>query len=713
MKALIIGGGIGGLTCAIGLLRKGFEVEVFEQAGALTEVGAGIQIGPNGSRIMKELGLETLIANRAVQPDAWEMRDLYDGQIVYRAPLKLSDGTNYWGAPLYNIHRADLIDLLASELPADVVRLGAKVEYVENTSHGALIRLSDGAIKEGDVVIAADGINSIVRHQLWGEDERRFAGFLMWRSLLDYDKVRDLDLPERGNYWTGPGRTLITYWVRPKKTYSILATVPSTEVHRESWDINADVEDIHRSFSGAEPKAASLIERINEAFVTGMYFRDPIKQWSLGNITLLGDAAHPMTPYYAQGATQSFEDTWVLINMLERYAKREGVAHALKEYEQRRIPRATRFQAASRGMVKIVHESDPGKIRARNGLWKGQRRIDPYLTSDFMFAWGYDPIRALDERGGRVKGISGTYEGHRKQREISQKAFEIWKSTIQPEDVARGYEGLRDAYARMLNSFCPLPPGTQVTPIDFVNSVGIRITPAKSRNTMNPKTILHFHGGGYVLGSARSSVEYASRLSSIAGCPGFSVDYRLAPEHPYPAALDDALAAYKWLITQAGFEPRQIIISGESAGGGLALSLALMIRTAKLPRPAGILCVSPMLDMTVSGATLEEFDGLDPAANKDTLRMMAEAYFQGHEPLDHFVSPVFAQLEGLPPIFVSAAKDEVLRSDTDRLVIRAEQAGVHVTPYYASDSVHIFPIFDFLPETQEFERRLASWLDGL
>src|SRR5690606_25355540 len=203
-------------------------------------------------------------------------------------------------------------------------------------------------------------------------------------SLLTAEEVKDLWLPERGNYWTGPGRTMVTYWLRPQKLYSILATVPSDEVTRESWDMSGDVKDLRESFKNAEPRAAALIERMEKSFITGMFFRDPIEKWTKGRITLIGDAAHPMTPYYAQGATQSLEDVWVLAEMVERHGATDLNA-AFERYEEFRKPRAARLQSGSRRMVKITHESEPHKIRARNGLWKGQRRIDPHLESDFKF----------------------------------------------------------------------------------------------------------------------------------------------------------------------------------------------------------------------------------------------------------------------------------------------------------------------------------------
>lgn len=712
MKILIVGGGIGGLAAGIALRRKGVEVEILEAAPQLTEVGAGIQIGANGTRVLRELGVEGKIAAAGVQPDCWEFRDLYSGDVIWTAPLKLADGTDYWGAPLYNLHRADLIHILASFLPEECIHLNAKVQTVTDNGTGVVARTIDGKEYRADGLVAADGIHSVVRAQLWGETEPRFAGMLMWRSLLTAEEVKDLWLPERGNYWTGPGRTMVTYWLRPQKLYSILATVPSDEVTRESWDMSGDVKDLRESFKNAEPRAAALIERMEKSFITGMFFRDPIEKWTKGRITLIGDAAHPMTPYYAQGATQSFEDVWVLAEMVERHGATD-LNGAFERYEEFRKPRAARLQSGSRRMVKITHESEPHKIRARNGLWKGQRRIDPHLESDFKFVWGYNIVESLDLGEQYVRGLAGTYQGLKKKRPESQRALELWLSVASPENVARGYEGLRDGYEEMLLKNFPADVRLETRNERMYEVPVIRMSWPQSEYKANDTVVLHFHGGGYMIGSARGSVEYASRvLKAVQGKECVTVDYRLGPEDPYPAALDDAVLAYRQLLAQ-GVDAKNVILSGESSGAGLALAVALVARMAGDPMPKGVICVAPFADLTVSGETVAKFDGYDAAANPDTLRMMAEGYFQGHEPKDPLVSPVFADLAGMPPIYITASQDEVLYSDSQRIVENAKRAGVKVTERWVDDSVHIYPVFAFLPETESFLNDIAAWSQKL
>ena len=173
-------------------------------------------------------------------------------------------------------------------------------------------------------------------------------------------------------------------------------------------------------------------------------------------------------------------------------------------------------------------------------------------------------------------------------------------------------------------------------------------------------------------------------------------------------AIDDAVASYRALLAH-GIPASSILVSGESAGGGLALALVLALRNAGDPLPAAIFAAAPFSDLTLSGPSVRTFNGDDPAANRDLLTFMGASYFQGHEPTDQLVSPLFGDLAGLPPLFVTASQGEVLLSDTTRLAERAEKAGVDVTLRVVEDSVHVYPIFPFLPETQATLDEVSAW----
>lgn len=705
MRVIIVGGGIGGLTAALALRHHGVESVVLEKASRLSEVGAGIQIAANGTLLLRELGVEAALADVATVPQRYNYRDLTTNELLYTAPLGEETAARY-GAVMYNVHRADLIQLLAGALPPGTLSLGAECVAIRQDDDGATVVLRSGAEFRGDVVVGADGIHSAVRELTFGAEDKRFADILMWRALVPADRLTGLDLPVAGNNWFGVGRNVISYWVR-QELYSVLASVPANEVRRESWTDSGDIGELLESFAGSHPTVRALLAAIESSFITGMYFRDPLPRWTSGRVTLLGDAAHAMVPYLAQGACQSMEDAWTLAACL---AASGGVAGALDEYEQRRRPRTTRIQAGARFAVKMSHEPDEQSIAWRNGRWKGLQRIDPLARSSWEFVWGHNELAAMRRPAGEVLGLSSSREGKRMARPESERAFDLWKGAITGEDIARGHLGQRAAYERFLTGAFPAPDSLARDPVELTGVPAIRVRASGSAGTA--RVVLHFHGGAYVLGSARSSVEYAGRLADALDAECFTVDYRLAPEHPYPAAIDDGFAAYRGLLAR-GHDPSTIVFSGESAGGGLALALGLAVERAGLPAPAGILAVSPFTDLTLSGPSIEANSGDDPASHRDSLAQLGASYFQGHEPTDPMVSPYFGDLDCLPPVFLAAARGEVLESDTTRFAEKARDAGVDVTLELVSDSVHIFTVFPFLPEAGEVLAKARHWIDQL
>jgi len=702
MKVIVVGGGIGGLTTALALLRQGIEPIVLERAPQLTEVGAGIQIAANGTIVLRDLGLEAALASIATVPSGFDYLELSTGRRLYYAPLGEEAEARY-GALLYNVHRADLIELLAKALPPNVIRLGVECASVSQDDEGAYVTLQNGEVIRGDAVIGADGIHSAVRTALRGPEEKQFANILMWRALIPADRLTGLNLPVAGNNWFGIGRNIVSYWVR-KDLYSVLASVPATEVSRESWTQAGDVAQLRRAFEGSEPTVQKMLEAVESTFITGMYHRDPIDHWSTGRIALLGDAAHAMVPYLAQGACQSIEDAWVLATCLKNHGP-AGVQDALLEYERRRQPRTTRIQAGARFVVDWAHEPDEARVRQRNGRLKGLSRIDPLAEASWSFAWGHNILEAVKLPPGEVVGLSAAREGKRMQCPESQRAFDLWKNVFKPDDIARGDRGQRAAYERFLLEQFPAPASTEVTDVDLDGVSALRVVAA---GAAQQATVLHFHGGGYVLGSAKSSAEYASRLSRALNGPCYTVDYRLAPEHPYPAAFDDAFSAYRGLLA-SGVDSSTVFLSGESSGGGLALALAAALRRARLPLPAGVIAICPLTDLTLGGPSVMANSGDDPAANRETLSNLVASYFQGHEPTDPMVSPLFADLADLPPVFLSAVEGEVLESDTTRFAERAKTAGANVTLKMVADSVHVFTLFPFLPETSETLEEIGQW----
>src|SRR5258707_2722582 len=222
MKVVIVGGGIGGLTTALALLRHGIEPIVLERAPQLTEVGAGVQIAANGTIVLRELGLEPALASIATVPERFDYLELSTGRLLYVAPLGKEAEARY-GALLYNVHRADLIDLLAKAVPPNVIRLGAEVASVSQDDEGAYVTLRNGEVIRGDAVIGADGIHSAVRTALRGPEEKQFANILMWRSLIPADRLAGLRLPVAADNSFRVGRNIVSDWVG-KDPFSILAS---------------------------------------------------------------------------------------------------------------------------------------------------------------------------------------------------------------------------------------------------------------------------------------------------------------------------------------------------------------------------------------------------------------------------------------------------------------------------------------------------------
>lgn len=352
MKALIVGGGIGGLTAALCLRRLGWQVQVLEQAGALVEVGAGIQLSPNACRVLRELDLLPALQAVAFAPEALEMRWGRSGREIFRIPLTPSR----WDAPYLHVHRADLLAVLQQalqRLAPDALRLNAAVTGYQSDADGVVAMLADGQSVSGDLLIGADGIHSQIQRQILGATPARFTGNVAWRAVVPLDQLGEHAPPPSACVWAGPGRHAVTYRVRGGTLANFVGVVERSDWQQESWSEQGSRTDALADFAGWHPQVTQLIEKATVLHRWALFDRPPLPRWSEGRVVLLGDACHPMLPFMAQGAAMAIEDAWALGQCLQQQA---DPAIAAQQYFAQRYERCRQVQQAARRNARVFHQ---------------------------------------------------------------------------------------------------------------------------------------------------------------------------------------------------------------------------------------------------------------------------------------------------------------------------------------------------------------------
>ncbi len=353
MRVVLAGAGIGGLTAALAL-DAGVEAVLVEQAPALEAVGAGLQLSPNATRILARLGLGEALATAGFEPEAHEVRDAATGVLMLRQPLGQSARVR-WGAPYLHVHRADLQALLrqaAEARPNVTLRLGERVEAVEAGAGEARIRLAGGGTIEADAAVGCDGLHSAVRAALFGERPARFTGMNAWRGTAEAARLPPGLVKPVTAVWAGRGRHFVHYYVRGGTLVNFVGVVEGGGPAAESWDAGGDREALARDFAGWPEPVQAVIATAERVWRTAVYDRPPLPRWSRGRVSLLGDAAHPMSPSFAQGAAQAIEDAAALGRRLVPGAEVEA---ALAAYEAERRDRTARVQALSRRNARLFH----------------------------------------------------------------------------------------------------------------------------------------------------------------------------------------------------------------------------------------------------------------------------------------------------------------------------------------------------------------------
>src|SRR6516162_4366474 len=367
LRIAVIGGGIGGLTAALSLRQAGFDVEVYEQAPELTEVGGGINMAPNATRVLRQLGLAAGLDREGVRPLGTHQRRWQDGRTLQRAPLNPLCEELY-GAPHMTLHRADLLAVIAAGFPAERIHLGHRLVGVTDLGDGAEAWFENGERVRIDVLVGADGIHSAVRTALFGAEEPRFAGCVAYRGLVPVERIADLGLEIGSQSWVGPGAHLVHYFVSRGRLLNFVGWTEHDTWNREDWTDRATIERALAAFAGWHPQIRRIIAAADTCFIWALFDRDPLPRWSVGRVTLLGDACHPMYPFMGQGAAMAIEDGATLAACLVA-AGNADPAVRLRHYEQLRLPRVTRLQDMSRANKTRFHMRDGPAQEARDAEW--------------------------------------------------------------------------------------------------------------------------------------------------------------------------------------------------------------------------------------------------------------------------------------------------------------------------------------------------------
>ena len=349
-RIAVIGAGIGGLATALALLRRGLDVEVYEQAPQLGEVGAGIQISSNGTRVLYALGLEEALRRVQVLPSRRQIRHWSTGETWDWFELGAVSAKRY-GTPHVMLHRADLHALLAEavgRLKPDAVHLAKRCIGLTQSDRQVEIRFETGETASAAYVIGADGIHSRVRECLFGPDRPQFTGVVAWRAVVPMEKLPSRLAQMVGTNWLGPRGHVLHYPVRRGELMNYISLVERDDWQIESWTVAGTRSELANDYRGWHADVHAIIANIETPYKWALMVREPMPQWSQGRITLLGDACHPTLPFLGQGGVMALEDGYVVAACLQRYFT--DPAKALGRYEELRKER-------SAAVVRAAHEN--------------------------------------------------------------------------------------------------------------------------------------------------------------------------------------------------------------------------------------------------------------------------------------------------------------------------------------------------------------------
>jgi salicylate hydroxylase len=380
-RVAIVGGGIGGLAAAAFLHRAGLPSTVYEQAPQLTEVGAGLVLAPNAARLLRRLGALDRLHEHVVPLDVgWEFRRWEDGRVL--SAENLADACErLYGEHTYTVHRADLLTAIASAVPPDTLQLGKRCTALTVDGDIARLAFADGTRTEADLVIGADGVHSTIRGAITEPTPATYSGICAFRALVPADRAPSFARRRAQTLWIGPDHHLVHYPISGETVINLVAFAPAGDYTTESWSATATVEEFLAEFAGWDPRLQELIRGAGTPGRWALLDREPLRHWSQGPITLLGDAAHPMFPFFAQGAAQSIEDAAVLARCLADDV--HAPERALRRFESLRIERTTRLQDVSHARAHLNHLPDGPEQQARDA---SLAHADPLVANGWIYA---------------------------------------------------------------------------------------------------------------------------------------------------------------------------------------------------------------------------------------------------------------------------------------------------------------------------------------
>ena len=379
-RVLIAGGGIGGLTGALALLRAGIDVEVYEQAAELKEVGAGVQLAANGTRVLYELGVGEELKALSCEAQGKEIRLWNTGETWKLFDLGPASIERY-GFPYFTVYRPDLLEVLARAVrreKPDAIHLGARCVGFSQDGDGVTLELEKGASVRGAALIGADGVHSRARQALFGADKPEFTGVIAWRGIVPMARLPRHMARMVGSNWVGPGGHVVHYPLRAGQLMNFVGILERGDWQIESWTARGTQQELAADFRGWHDDIQAFIREIDTPYKWALMLRPPLERWTINRVTLLGDAVHSMLPFLAQGALMAIEDGCVLARCLAKY----DVPVALAHYENARKERTTRAVEGSAANIYRFHNpvlADPAEARRFvDREWASQRIADRY-----------------------------------------------------------------------------------------------------------------------------------------------------------------------------------------------------------------------------------------------------------------------------------------------------------------------------------------------